>query len=222
MIKSELLEKAVMLHAMHYFMSRIITITKASAERAVERLRRPQLLPFEQAAQVLTSTLLNLQIKQAMQNLLRDMTGQVLKGLEKEMLVIPKAKDTWADNFCVVLILCMCIEAVQVASDSYAMAALRKDSSRPLSRIKICRALDDEPFRQLTDLFRTAYKTNRAKANQKSSLGFNPIRHGLGMKASEGITPQMRILVNEVKQIMIAHGKASQAAFQSSANLFRR
>jgi hypothetical protein len=217
-----------MLHAMHYFMSRIITFTKDSAERAVKRLRRPQLLPFEQdsqvsqVSQVLTSTLLNLQIKQAMQHLLRDMTISVLESLEKAMLVIPQTHDAWADNFCVVLILCMYIEAVQVASDSCAMAAHRKDPTCTLSRTDICRKLDHEPFRQLTHLFHTAFKTTRAKAHPKSKLGFNPIQYGLP-NAGEGITPQMRTLVNEIKQIMTAHRKGlSSKIIQSTANFFRR
>jgi hypothetical protein len=147
------------------------------------------------------------------------MTTSVFKSLEKAMLVIPQTKDAWADNFCVVLILCMCIEAAQVASDSCAMAAHRKDPTCTLSRTDICHKLDHELFRQLTHLFHTAFKTTRA--NPKSKLGFNPIRYGLP-NAGEGITPQMRTLVNEIKQIMIAHRKGlSSKIIQSTANFFR-
>lgn len=209
-VKSPLLRKAVMLYAMNYFMNRILTFTKESAGKAVNRLLRPQSLPFEEALQVsrvLTSTLLNLQIKQAMQNLLRDTTRTVLRGLETEILIIPKSPDTWADNFCIVLILCMCIEAVQVESDSRAMTALRKDPTCTLSRTDICQKLDYVPFGQLTNLFHTAYRTKRAKSNHENKIGINPIRYGFPIKEGEGITPQMRTLVNEMKIIMTSRGR---------------
>jgi hypothetical protein len=193
-----------MLHAMHYFMSRIITFTKASAEKVVGRLRRPQELPF---AQALTSTLLNSQIRQAMQRLLREMTRFVLEGLEKA-ISLPKTKANWADTFCVVLVLCICLEAVQVASDSYAMAALRDDPKCGLSRAAICQELDVEPFKRLTDLFHMAYKTRKAAANKKSKKGFNPIRNGVTLNQGEEITPEMVDLVNEINLLIRDHGKS--------------
>lgn len=190
-----------MFYAMHYFMSRVIIFTKDSAEKAVEGLRRPHKLNF---AQTLTSTLLNLQIKQAMQGLLSTTSNAVLESLDCAMSG-PKTKAAWADIFCAILILCMCIEAVQVASDSYAMAALRKDPKCGLCRMEICRRLDEEPFKHLTEIFHMAYKT--AKANPKSRIGFNPIRNGLRVDLDEGVTPQMVKLVSDIKAIITARGK---------------
>jgi hypothetical protein len=194
-----------MLHAMHYFMSRIITFSKSSAEKAVGRLRKPQVLPF---AQALTSTLLNLQIKQAMQLLHRETTRSVLAGLEK-VISAPK-KANWADTFCVVLVLCICLEAVQVASDCHAMAALRdKPDKCGLSRAQICQDIDSEPFKQLVVLFHIAHKTHN-----KSKKGFNPIRNELVVNQVEGITPLMVNLVNEIKEIMRVHGKYPSSVSQ--------
>jgi len=205
-----------MLYAMHYFMSRMIIFTKDSAEKAVERIRRPHKLNF---AQILTSTLLNLQIKQAMQGLLLETTEAVLSGLDGK--ISGRKKADWADNFCVILILCMCIEAVQVASDSHAMAALRKDSKCGLSRINICRLLDEKPFKHLAEIFHMCYNTKRA--NLKSHVGLNPIRNGLRVDLVEGITPQMVKLVNDVKAIMNTYGKdISREVWYSNANNFSR
>lgn len=204
-----------MLYAMQYFMSRIITFTKDSAEKAVEGLRRPHKLNF---AQTLTSTLLNLQIKQAMQGLLFATTNEVLRGLDGAISG-PKTKAAWADIFCVILILCMCIEAVQVANDGHAMAALRKDSKCGLSRLDICRLLDKEPFIHLTEIFHMAYKTE--KAGRKSRKGFNPIRCGLRVDPGEGVTLQMVKLVDDVKAIIDTHGKdLSSEVWSSSADNF--
>jgi hypothetical protein len=203
-----------MFYAMHYFMSRIIIFTKDSAEKAVEGLRRPHKLNF---AQTLTSTLLNLQIKQAMQGLLSTTSNAVLESLDCAMSG-PKTKAAWADIFCAILILCMCIEAVQVASDSYAMAAIRKDPKCGLSRMDICRRLDEEPFKHLTEIFHMAYKT--AKASRKSSsIGFNPIHSGLRVNLDEGVTPQMVKLVSDIKAIITAYGKdLSREVWYSNAN----
>jgi hypothetical protein len=214
-----------MLYAMHQFMSRITPLTERSAEKVIQQLQRPQSLPFVEASHnppIITARLLNVQIKHAMQRILRDMTGEVLKSFETEMVIIPQKPDTWADNFCIVLILCMCIETAQVGSDSRAMTKLRTDRTCTLSRSQLCQHLDHVPFTRLTHLLHTAYKTNRAKANNKGKLGFNPVQFGFPNKAVEGITPQMRTLVSEVKQIMVDHGKSfSSRASRSTADNFR-
>jgi hypothetical protein len=199
-----------MLHAMHYFMSRIIGFSKTSAEMVVGRLRKPQVLPF---AQAVTSTLLNLQIKQAMQRLLRETTEQVLEGLDKA-ISLQKSKVNWADTFCIVLILCICLEAVQVASDCYAMAELRDNPKSGLSRPGICQQIDAKPFKQLTDLFHMVYKTQKATTNKKSKKGFNPIQNGISVNLGEEIPPQMVNLVNEVREIMTTHGEHSSPVSQ--------
>jgi hypothetical protein len=205
-----------MLYAMHYFLSRIITFTNDSAEKAIEGLKRPHALKF---AQTLSSTLLNLQIKEAMQGLLSETTNAVLEELDKVMAKSKAKPSSWADIFCVVLILCMCIEAVQVASDSYAMVSLRKDSKCGLDRLKICQELDERPFKYLTELFHLAYKT--PKANRKNP-GFNPIRNGLVVNKEEGITKQMVKLVHEVKGIMATHGKDFlHKAYHGNTNICR-
>jgi hypothetical protein len=205
-----------MLYATNYFMSRIITYTKDSAEKVVEGLRRPHKLNF---AQTLTSTLLNLQIKQAMQGLLYSTTKSVLIELE-HIMSSPKTKAAWTDIFCTILVLCMCIEAVQVASDGHAMARLRKDPRCGLSRVDICRMLDEKPFKILTEVFHILYKTPKSK--RKSRVGFNPILDGLTVDQEEGITPQMVKLVNDVRQIIKDYGKdVSRQVRHSYANKFR-
>lgn len=115
----------------------------------------------------------------------------------------------------------MCIEAVQVASDSYAIAALHKDPKCGLSRLVICRLLDKEPFKPLTEIFHMRYNT--ARANLKSRVGLNPIRYGLRVDAVEGITPQMVKLVNDIKALMNTYSKdLSREVWYSEANNFSR
>lgn len=199
-----LLRKAAMLHAMHFFMSRLITFTNASAKEVIGRLQNPSVLPFKPT---LTSTLLNLQIKQAMQSLRHDITGDVLTSLER-LIEGPKTIPNWIDTFCVILLLCICIEAAQVENDNYTVAALRSDPTCGKSRAATCHALDKVPFKELTDLFHLAYKMHKSKHNQKCSK-FNLIRNGLSINQEEGVTPEMVDLVNNIQQIITAHGKKS-------------
>jgi hypothetical protein len=137
-----------------------------------------------------------------------DMTGKVLEGLDAALAPgLHRAKAAWADNFCIVSILCICIEAVQVASDGCVVAALCKDPVSPLNRVVTCHELDKGAYTHFTDLFHTFYKT-REKCNQYSKgRGLNPIRDGLAVNESEGITCQMVDLVLEIKDIMKRHGK---------------
>lgn len=205
-----------MLHAMHYFMSRIIIFTEESAEKAVEGLRNPHTLNF---AETLSSTLLDLQIKQAMQELVSDTTKVVLEELEKTLSKCKSKPAFWADIFCVVLILCICIEAVQVASDGHAMAALGHDPRWTQSRMEICRELDEIPFTGLTQLFHMAYKT--PKASLKGRVGFNPIGVGVMVDKKEDITPQMVKLFHDIKTIIAEHGEYSlHKAYNISTNIF--
>lgn len=177
-------------------MSRIIIFTKASAVEAVSRLRGPTTRNY---LPVVTSQLINLQVKQAMHGWLCDMTAKVLEGLDAALApMLQRTKAAWADHFCTVLILCICIEAVQVASDGHVMAALRKDPVSPLNRVTTCRELDEGAYTHFTDLFHTFYKTQKK---------VNPIRDGLKANESDGITQQMEDLVLEIKDIMKRHGK---------------
>lgn len=206
MVKSRLLKKAAMLHAMHYFLSRTITFTGESAEKLIDGLQRPHLLKY---AETQSSTLLGMQISHEMRNLLSETTYAVLDELEKTLSKSKYRDGSWTDIFCVMLVLCICIEAVQVASDSYAMVALLKDPACNLSRSQMCQKLDKAPFETVTGLFHVVYKTRKAsrKTGRKSSIGFNPIRNGIRIDSEEGITPQMVDLVRDIKQIMVTHGK---------------
>jgi len=194
-----------MLYTMHYFMSRIVTFTKESVKEVITSLRAPRMLPYT-TEPTLTSTLLNLQIKQTMLSLLKHIMRDVLSGLE-QLLTHRRTKSSWVDSFCVSLTLFMCIELVQVQVDSFAIAACRKDPEFVKFRLIISRALDEEPSRQLEELFHAAYKTFGSDLKKKGSSGFNPIRNGLRVDQNDGITQQMTDLVQDIRQIIEQHGK---------------
>lgn len=205
--QSGLLRKVMMIHAMHYCMSRILTFTKESADIAISSIRLPTKVPYTKS---MTSKVLNAQIKCVMNTLLRDITREVLEGLEKELRTRTKA--SWATCFCVILILCICIEAVQVDTDCYIVQNIvngKARANRAMTRgavIEICRSLDDLPFKHCTDLFHGIYRTRKPKTGHRNERGFNPIRDGVDLDEKEGLNGATVQLVDDIRKIMIDYG----------------
>ena len=194
-----------MLHAIHYFMGRIITFTKDSAKNAIAQIRTPMQLPYQHS---LTNRLINRQIKQVMYEILQELTRDVLEGLEKELRT--RSKASWAATFCVILILSICVEAVQVATDAFIVQALIKgaDTIGKATRdtgIEISRSLDDLLFKHYTELFHLIYRTSRPKHGHRNERGFNPIRDGVDIDEKEGINNSTEHLVNDIRKIIKDH-----------------
>jgi hypothetical protein len=104
------LYEAMKLYVMHYFMGRLITIADGSGEEAFHSLQMPMKLLYDLSS---TSQLLNRQLKHTMFVLLKETTRRVLENLEKELR--SRTRASWAPCFCVILILCICAEELQVA-----------------------------------------------------------------------------------------------------------
>jgi hypothetical protein len=189
---------------MHFFMSRIITFTKDSAKKVIDSLQRPMQRPYKQSR---SSKLLMHQIKREMHGLQYEMTMKVLEGLEKELK--SRSRANWATSFCVILILCMCMELTQVALDgAVVQAILEKRGSNKLSESRedgfaICRQLDYRVFEECKEIFHIVHKSKPGR-NERGGR-FNPIRDGIDGDTSQGIDEEQ--LVNDVRQIMTDHRK---------------
>ncbi len=208
-----------MLHAIHHFMSRMIIFTRTSANEAVQSLRAPAMLPHT-SEPILTSKLLNLQIKRAMYPLLVEMTRDLLDGLD-QLFLRRATHSSWAEALCINLILCNCIEAVQIAADSLPVSAFSKDPTVSRHSFKLLRLLEDGPFRQLTRLFHLKYKTTRSNSSMRG-MGFNPIQNGLLVDVNSGITQAMVDLVQEIRQIMNDYSKYISNYGKNESNSCRR
>lgn len=106
----------------------------------------------------LSSRLLNRQIKCAMILLQQEITESVLNSLEKSMR--SKTRGAWGPSFVAILVLCLCMEDVQIAADTFVVCDIIKMKERegmsPYNRNhshSICSALDEYPFRQCVKLF---------------------------------------------------------------------
>lgn len=181
-------------------------------------LRAPIMLPSIMGP-TLTSRVLNLQLKGAMYAVMRDITRDILADLE-QVFHQPRNKSTWAETLCVTMILCMCVEELQVAIDA-CVAFATEDPSLRLSGIKILRRMETHALEHIVLMFHAVYRTGRSSLNKKRDSGFNPIRNSLLIDAENGITQPMVDLVHEFRQIIKDHGKYLFRARRHKANPYR-
>jgi hypothetical protein len=162
------------LHAIHYFMSCLVTFTDRSAHDLFDELgwsATPQ--PY------LSSRLLNRQIKYVMHKLHREITLHVLEDLERSLR--SRTKDSWGPSFCTILILCLCIEHLQSAADIMVVCDMReKGAAASYTRDQswtACEELEEYPFSQCKKLFHDIYRSHRdASHGGRGEKAFNPLR----------------------------------------------
>lgn len=171
--QNSLVKDAMKLHAMHYFMSTLITFTPLSAREVYSFLGHP--LPHDE---YLSSRLLNRQIKHQMHELHCELTASVLESLEHSLRA--RTIDHWAPSFSAILIICLCIENLQTAADTMVVCdMLIEDESEGLERtqsMKACAALEQSPFAQCKNLFHDIYKSQNQEIEGGRKSGFNPLR----------------------------------------------
>jgi hypothetical protein len=194
-----------LMYTLHYFMGRRITISPSSVERLTQHFPKST----ARADKSMVSRLLNRQIKAAMHSLLREVTRNVLEDLGRDLKT--RSKTVWSPCFCVIAILCICIEEVQIATNSFVTCPLAHGTrtAQPSSQatIDICRKLDNIPFVHLMDLFHGLYKTYKPLTIQRNDHVYNPIRDGLEIDSSEGIGQDSVNLVNDLHKVVEDHGK---------------
>lgn len=164
-----------MLHAIHYFMGSLVTFTADSAADVYARSPNYKVVPPEP---YLSSRLLNRQLKFVMHRLHREITREVLEGLEKSMR--SRTKDAWGPSFAAILVLSLCIEGLQTAADTFVVCDKIKEGEksgyrREQSR-KACKEIEDYPYERCTRLFHEIFKTWKEGNGGAREGGFNPLR----------------------------------------------
>ncbi|CZR58090.1 uncharacterized protein PAC_07980 [Phialocephala subalpina] len=194
-----LVQNALRLHTIHYFMSTLITFSEESAEKVSRSIRNYDALlePY------LSSRLLNRQIKYVMHKLHREITIEVLEGLERSLRA--RTKDSWGPSFCTILILCLCIEDLQIAADTMVVCdMLKKGTESKYTRdqsYQVCLALDEYPFMQCKRLFHDIYKSHKEQNGGAREGGFNPLR-SVHEKTPTGLDSTTDAMVRSVYRVM--------------------
>lgn len=191
----KLLEEAICLHGIQYFMGRIISFTPASARNVMARFGW-----HDEIEQHFSSRLLNRQIKSAMNVLHQQLNAKVLDTLQTEMKRM--SQGFWAIAFSTIVVLSLCIEEFQIAVAWYTAHAMTlPTSSRKASKhgLEICRQLD-LTHKAFADIFHEVYGTHK-KAKNNPILGDRESCARLDDKAASMVR-EVREVIGTQKQNM--------------------
>jgi hypothetical protein len=188
-----------MLHSIHYFLKSLPTLTEESANKIY-----PEMEMFGAPRErYLSSRLLNRQIKYAMHKLSRDITIEVLEGLERTMR--SRTRDSWGTSFCAFLVLCLCMEGLQIASDIFVICDMQKEGVHStLTRgqsLSACRKIDENPFNQCKKLFHDIYRSHRGPHRPGREAAFNPLQD-LANNGETGLDPEADTMVRSIYQVL--------------------
>ncbi|KAL3428254.1 fungal Zn binuclear cluster domain containing protein [Phlyctema vagabunda] len=199
-----LVRKVLMLHAINYFISHVVTFSKESASEVLETAGAyAYCSPSEP---YLSSRLLNRQVKYGMHKLHRELTREVLEGLEKSMRT--KSRDSWGPSLCVLLVLALCIENTQIAADTFVVCDLDNDDDAPSGynrghSFNACVALEEYPFQQCTRLFHDIYRSHKEGTRAKDSA-FNPFKADCEVDVRAGWDRETNMMVLEMRELIYA------------------
>jgi hypothetical protein len=204
-----MLDKALELHAMHHFMTTIIEFTDESAV-TVARQSENLLGDHYRQDRYDSSRLLGRQLKHAMHDLQEQQTETLLEDLER--CLRKKERDEWPTWFCVLIILCLATEDVQVAIDNFVVNnKLIINDSEVFHELREshqdCWNLEDKLSHQFTQLFHDVFQTH------KRSDGFNPI---LDDRRSEFWSQSTKAMLREIRQLMQDFSKQRMHAIFTS------
>lgn len=123
-------------------MSKTLRFTEESSHLIAGSLARPHVLNYGNTK---TSRLLTRQIKQVVYELYRTTMDEVLDELGTHLNKNKKPSwESWSTALCVVLILCMVAELVQIATDVHVVRHLNKSNKQPRrDSLDHCQKLDD-------------------------------------------------------------------------------
>ena len=132
-----------MVNSIHYIKGILITFSEDSASKVLENLHNPPANP----PQFLSAKLLSHQLKGAFTYILGDLQKRVLQDFHWELQ--PKQKNNWAICLCTFLVLCICVEQIQVTLDGFVLDKISQEVKDPLAAnklrecgVEVCRRLD--------------------------------------------------------------------------------
>jgi hypothetical protein len=168
---------------MHYVMTRHLCLTQQS----LVSLRGTRLVAQDNYNPWVTPRVLNRQIKSVIDELLMREMQTLFDAFSKSLK--PKSRKEWAPCLASFLVLCLFMEAVETASDTYVMSQneidLRNRRTPQWKRLQVLRQnqeLENLPFKQFAHQFHQIYATHSREANAKS---FNPLVDEASLQMAE-------------------------------------
>ncbi|KAH9205613.1 hypothetical protein DL95DRAFT_85541 [Leptodontidium sp. 2 PMI_412] len=126
-----------------------------------------------------SSWLMDIALNNAMRTLALQTVKVLLSDLERAMR--SRTRDRWAYCFAVILVLCSCVEEMQIWALSLLDIEQKINGLGDLSRRKwvlhACTSLEEQPVRIIVDIFHSIYRsTADSSYGTASNLGFNPLK----------------------------------------------
>ncbi|KAH8203352.1 hypothetical protein TruAng_002447 [Truncatella angustata] len=195
---SSMVKKALSIYAMHYVLTRHLCMTPASIHSLQGTNLIPRNVPW------LTPRVLNRQVKSILdEQLLKEMQS-LFDGFSKSLK--PKSRKEWAPCLAAFLVLCLFMEALETAADTFvasqneinirnqAKPGYKQDFAR-----QICKEVENMPFKQFAYQFHQVYQTHTKDAATKA---FNPLLDGSFAEQGEldGPTHEMVLALRKLLQ----------------------
>ena len=168
---SPMVKKALSIYTMHYVMTRHLCLTQESVASLQSTKLVPQNVPW------VTLRVLNRQIKSVIDEMLMREMQILFENFSKSLK--PKSRKEWAPCMAAFLVLCLFMEAVESAADTFVVSQneldLRNHNPPKWKRsfaLDVNREVENLPFKQFAYQFHQVYQTHSKDAAAKS---FNPL-----------------------------------------------
>ncbi|KAF4457451.1 hypothetical protein F53441_501 [Fusarium austroafricanum] len=169
--ESFMAKRALSIYCMHYIMTRQLCLTQQTADS----LRSVGMI--DQGPNHVTPRVLARQIKSIVDELMHREVQQLFELFNRSLK--PKSRREWAPCTAAFLVLCLFMEAVEAAADTFVIAQneinMRSSAMPEYERslaLNTCAEVENMPFKQFAYQFHQVYQTHSKEANSK---GFNPV-----------------------------------------------
>ncbi|TVY47817.1 hypothetical protein LOCC1_G003937 [Lachnellula occidentalis] len=189
--KHLLLHDVLLFYLIIHTMERPILFTKLSAATIIGKLdgEHPQ-------SQHYSSRLLNRQVKRVIYQASVELLRRVLRQLEK--FLRSRQGSTWSICFATFLILCLCLEQVQVQAEAH-ITTLKSTSLLPEhlneEPQRCCESMDRVFFSQLVPIFHSVYRTHNG--------GLNPLSEHPSPRLDEQPDESAMAFVKKIRCILL-------------------
>ncbi|KAM0436765.1 hypothetical protein ACHAPT_002476 [Fusarium lateritium] len=172
--ESLMVKRALSIYCMHYTMTRHLCLTR----HTVDSLRSTGMIAQNDG--FVTPRMLARQIKSVMDELMQREMQQLFELFSKSLK--PKIRREWAPCTAAFLVLCLFMEAVETAADTFVVSeneinmrnSARTEYDRSVA-LNTCKEVENMPFKQFAYQFHQVYQTHTKEANAKC---FNPLFDG--------------------------------------------
>lgn len=166
-----MVKRALSIYAMHYVMSQHLCLT----QRTIANLAPTKLVP--QNMTWVTPRVLNRQIKAVVDEMLRQEMGKLFKSFGSTLK--PKERKGWAPCLAAFLVLCLFMESVETAADTFVNTENKmcvRDGYPPKWKRSFAtsknKEIENKPFMQVAFQFHQLYQTHSRDAGTRC---FNPL-----------------------------------------------